>query len=111
MNRNLESRPDKRPIPSDCKDTGQIEQDCDIWIGLYREKVYNDSVPYNFTEAIIRLNRHGESGTGYLTLENGYFENVPTLEAQKQIDAHKSKGDDDEQSRQQSYSKKRYSKS
>ncbi len=111
LNRGLESRPCKRPVPSDSRDTGQIEQDCDIWIGLYREKVYNDSVPYNFTEAIIRLNRHGESGTGYLTLENGYFENVPTLEAQKQIDAHKSKGDDDEQSRQQSYSKKRYSKS
>ena len=63
---------------------------------------------YNFTEAIIRLNRHGDSGTGYLTLENGYFEDVPTIEAIKDIDAHKSKGEDDDK---KSYSSKRYSKS
>jgi len=111
LNRGLESRPCKRPVPSDCRDTGQIEQDCDIFIGLYREKVYNDSVPYNFTEAIIRLNRHGDSGTGYLTLENGYFEGVPTLEAQKQIDAHKSIGEENEQSSKRSYSSKKYGKS
>lgn len=111
LNRGLESRPDKRPMPSDSRDTGQIEQDCDIWIGLYREKVYDDSVPYNFTEAIIKLNRHGDSGTGYLTLENGYFENVPTIEAQKQIDAHKSKGEDYDESRKKSYSKRKYGKS
>jgi len=86
LNRGLETRPDKRPMPSDSRDTGQIEQDCDIWLGLYRERVYDKNVPYNFTEAIIRLNRQGDSGTGYLTLENGYFENVPPLEAIKQID-------------------------
>ena len=102
LNRGLESRPDKKPVPSDSRDTGQIEQDCDVWIGLYREKVYSEDVPYNFTEAIIRLNRTGGTGSGYLTLENGYFEDVPTLEAQKEINGHKEKvkADDDEQSTQ-----------
>lgn len=89
LNRGLENRNDKRPVPSDGRDTGQIEQDCDVWIGLYRERVYNDTVPYNFTEAIVRLNRAGESGTGYITLDNGYFETVPILEAQSIINGHK----------------------
>ena len=97
LNRGLESRPDKRPFPSDSRDTGQIEQDCDVWIGLYRERVYDDKCPYNFTEAIIRLNRTGATGTGYLTLESGYFEDVDTLAAQKEIEEHKAKKDDSEQ--------------
>lgn len=102
LNRGLESRTDKKPVPSDSRDTGQIEQDCDVWIGLYREKVYTEDVPYNFTEALIRLNRAGGSGSGYLTMENGYFEDVPTLEAQKEINGHKErvKANEDEQSTQ-----------
>lgn len=75
LNRSLESRPDKRPKPSDSRDTGQIEQDCDLWIGLYRESVYKDVQPgeEGLTEAIIRLNRNGKTGTGYLNLQDGYF--------------------------------------
>jgi replicative DNA helicase len=68
-------------MPSDSRDTGQIEQDCDLWIGLYRESVYNDAVPNEqkgLTELIVRLNRHGDTGTAYLNLVNGYFK-----EAQK----------------------------
>ena len=97
LNRGLESRPDKRPMPSDSRDTGQIEQDCDVWIGLYRERVYNKDVPYNYTEAIVRLNRNGDDGTAYMTLENGYFEDVNTLEAQATIQAYSDKGEQDEQ--------------
>lgn len=81
LNRNLENRVDKRPMPSDSRDTGQIEQDCDIWIGLYRESVYNMNCGHNLTEAIIRLNRVGGSGTAYMTLSNGYFEDVSEVDA------------------------------
>ena len=78
LNRNLEQRADKRPIPADSRDTGQVEQDCDYWIGLYREAVYNDEVPVTqkgFTEAIVRLNRHGGVGTGYMNMTDGYLVN------------------------------------
>jgi len=79
LNRNLEQRSDKRPIPADSRDTGQIEQDADYWMGLYREAVYNDDLQPNqkgLTEAIIRLNRHGGTGTGYMDMKQGYFENT-----------------------------------
>ncbi len=63
LNRSLEQRSDKRPVPSDSRDTGQIEQDCDVWIGLYREGVYKELPPEQagLTEAIVRLNRHGKN--------------------------------------------------
>lgn len=75
LNRSLESRPNKRPMPSDSRDTGQIEQDCDLWIGLYRDYVYNEDSPAGkeLTEVIVRLNRHGGTGTAHLLLKNGYF--------------------------------------
>lgn len=72
LNRNLEDRKDKRPMPSDSRDTGQIEQDCDLWIGLYREHAYDQSFSsQTLTEAIVRLNRHGKTGTVYFDLVNG----------------------------------------
>jgi replicative DNA helicase len=76
LNRNLEQRADKRPVPADSRDTGQIEQDCDYWMGLYREAVYDDLLPdekKGYTEGILRLNRHGGVGTGYMNMVNGYF--------------------------------------
>lgn len=85
LNRSLESRPNKRPMPSDSRDTGQIEQDCDLWIGLYREAVYDDTLPpeaKGLTEAIVRLNRHGGTGTALLNLKNGYFEEVNNYQAE-----------------------------
>ena len=105
LNRGLESRTDKRPMPSDSRDTGQIEQDCDVWIGLYREKVYNKDVPYNYTEAIVRLNRNGGDGTAYMTLENGYFEDVNTQEAQQAITVYEDKGKEDAEQPYTSYKK------
>jgi len=105
LNRSLESRPDKRPMPSDSRDTGQIEQDCDIWLGLYRERVYDKDCPYNHTEAIIRLNRQGGDGTGFLTLENGYFEDVPIDQAQGDIDGYKAKQTEDDTSDKKQFSK------
>ena len=71
LNRGLESRPDKRPFPSDSRDTGQIEQDCDLWIGLYREGAYSDTPSDTRTEAIVRLNRHGKTGTVFFDMVDG----------------------------------------
>lgn len=86
LNRKLEDRKDKRPMPSDSRDTGQIEQDCDLWVGLYREGVYEDLAPVDEgkTEAIIRLNRHGGTGTGYLDLVDGYFVECEPFSFEKQ---------------------------
>ncbi|WP_283130802.1 replicative DNA helicase [Enterovibrio norvegicus] len=81
LNRSLETRANKRPMPSDSRDTGQIEQDCDVWIGLYRESVYKTDVQTpGLTEALIRLNRHGQIGTAYLNLIHGYFEEAPVAQ-------------------------------
>ncbi|HAJ4746930.1 TPA: AAA family ATPase [Escherichia coli] len=71
LNRKLEERADKRPNPSDSKDTGQIEQDCDVWIGLYRDAVYNENADPNLMEMLLRLNREGPSGTAYALMKNG----------------------------------------
>lgn len=95
LNRNLEQRADKRPIPADSRDTGQIEQDADYWIGLYREGVYNEELQESqkgLTEAIVRLNRHGGTGTGYMNMVNGYFiDQAPfTFEKPKQESSNRS---------------------
>lgn len=71
LNRKLEDRGNKRPLPSDSRDTGQIEQDCDYWVGVHREGAFNDSVPAGETELILRLNRHGKTGTVYCNQING----------------------------------------
>ena len=71
LNRELEKRTNKRPLPSDSRDTGQIEQDCDYWVGIHREGAFDDSVPPGETELILRLNRHGSTGTVYCNQVNG----------------------------------------
>lgn len=81
LNRKLEERADKRPQPSDSKDTGQIEQDCDVWIGLYRDAVYNEQADKTLMELIVRLNREGPSGTAYAQMIDGYIKSIPTNEA------------------------------
>ena len=73
LNRGLENRPDKRPMPSDSRDTGQIEQDVDLWIGLYKESVYDEEISGGgLTELIVRLNRHGGTGTGFVEMREGF---------------------------------------
>lgn len=88
LNRQLENRPagSRRPMPSDSRDTGQIEQDCDLWIGLYRDAVYNPDAPEALSEAIVRLNRHGKTGTAYFNLTNGAVVEVDQEQARLQMD-------------------------
>ena len=66
LNRKLEERANKRPMASDSRDTGQIEQDCDYWLGVHKESVYDEKADQTLTELIVRLNRHGKTGTAYV---------------------------------------------
>lgn len=92
LNRGNTGRTDKRPLASDSRESGFIEQDCDSWIGLYRDSVYDtDSAWKNITEIIVRLNRHGESGTCYQQLTPYGFTNVSEDEVARLVHAEESK--------------------
>lgn len=73
LSRDVEKRQDKRPILSDLRDSGSIEQDADIVLFLYREAYYKkDSQTPNLAECIIAKNRHGETGTVSLVWDGQY---------------------------------------
>lgn len=64
LSRANEARQNKRPMLSDLRESGAIEQDADIVIGLYREGYYNQETENpNLAEALILKNRHGQIGT------------------------------------------------
>ncbi|NCB51730.1 MAG: replicative DNA helicase [Clostridia bacterium] len=64
LSRANEARQNKRPMLSDLRESGAIEQDADVVIGLYREGYYDKECENpNEAEAIILKNRHGETGT------------------------------------------------
>lgn len=89
LNRNLETRGDKRPLPSDSRDTGQIEQECDYWFGLYKEHTYNPQADPHLTEILPRLNRHGITGKVYVEQRNGAIFNCDQMEAERKAEIGK----------------------
>ena len=67
LNRAVESRQDKRPLLSDLRESGSIEQDADAVVALYREGYYvKEAENPNLAEALILKNRRGSTGTVYL---------------------------------------------
>lgn len=74
LNRSLENRDDKRPRMSDLRESGGIENDADIIIGLYRESEYNRDYPFpNLAQALILKQRNGETGSHDLTYTGEFF--------------------------------------
>lgn len=89
LNRQLENRGDKRPFPSDSRDTGQIEQECDYWLGLYREHVYNEKADPHLTEIHLRLNRHGVTGRVFVDQRDGAIFNCNQEDAKRRAEIGK----------------------
>ena len=73
LNRELEKRPNKRPVLSDLRESGAIEQDADQIVFLYRDEIYNKESQYRgIAEAIVGKNRHGEAGTAFMHAQLKY---------------------------------------
>lgn len=90
LNRAVETRPDRRPLMSDLRESGQIEQDADLIAFVYRDEYYNQDSPFKgIAEVITRKNREGVVGTSYMTFSpeqtrfRDFAGQLPQVEAPK----------------------------
>ncbi|MDQ4326120.1 replicative DNA helicase [Klebsiella michiganensis] len=91
LSRGVEQRPNKRPMNSDLKNSGEIEADADLILMLYRDEVYNPESPArSIAEISVTKQRNGALGTIYRRFYNGHFLPINQEEArQKCIPATK----------------------
>ncbi|BBD63036.1 replicative DNA helicase DnaB (plasmid) [Nostoc sp. HK-01] len=74
LSREVEHRNDKRPILSDLRSSGSVEQDSDVVIMLYREEMYNPDTPdRGIAELIVRKQRNGPTGTVKLLFDHQFI--------------------------------------
>lgn len=87
LNRGCESRPDKRPVLSDLRESGAIEQDADVVMFVYRDEVYfPNTQDKGIGEVLIRKNRDGEIGTALTAFQGERSRFVPLEHRQVQND-------------------------
>lgn len=78
LNRKLEERTDKRPVPADLRDSGSIEQDADFVLFIYRDEIYNPTSRYKGTaELIVALQRNGPPGDVRVLYQPDHFRFLP----------------------------------
>jgi len=77
INRASEARTDKRPLMSELRESGQIEQDADRIFGIFRPGHYAPDGPQNVLEVLCLKNRHGKTGTAFLGWRNGVVLDAP----------------------------------
>ncbi len=84
LNRNVENRPDKRPMLSDLRDSGALEQDADVVLFVYRDEYYNPlSDKAGIAEIIIGKNRMGENSTVELAFSGRQTSFLPLRPVEK----------------------------
>ena len=88
LNRKLEQRKDKRPLMSDLRESGSLEQDADKVILMYRKSYYDNDAIDDSCEIIVAKNRNGPTGSTYLKFQKEYarFDNLPSDESDANIE-------------------------